>query len=111
MGICFCNVLLYYFSCVTAIRTEKNSLANTRMKALEIVCGKPDENLQPPQAGHTDLHVYIIRKVYRAQASKFASPGCILRKAFYISCAVSEKKFCVLKSKENNYDSGHISSS
>lgn len=81
------------------------------MKALKIVCGKPDENLQPLQAGHIDLHVYVIWKVYRAQASKFVSPGYIIRKAFYISCAVSETKVCVQTSKENNYDSSHISSS
>jgi len=87
MSICFFNGLLYYFSCVTAIRTE-NALTKTRMKALRIVCRKPDENLQPPQAGHIDMHVYTTRKVYQAQASKFVSPGCIPRKVFYISCAV-----------------------
>lgn len=63
MSICFCNGLLYYFSCATAIRTD-NFLAKTRMKALKIVCGKPDENLQPPQLGHIDLHVYTTWKVY-----------------------------------------------
>lgn len=76
---CFCNALLYYFSCATAIGTE-NSLAKTRVKTLKIICGKPDENLQPPQAGHTDLHVYTAEKLYWAQASKFISPGCVPRK-------------------------------
>lgn len=87
VSICFCNGLLYYFSCATAIRTD-NFLAKTRMKALKIVCGKPDENLQPPQLGHIDLHVYTTWKVYWAQASKFVSQGCIPRKEFYISYAV-----------------------
>lgn len=109
VSICFCNGLLYYFSCATAIRTEKNSLAKTRMKALKIVCEKPDENLQPPQVGHIDLHVYITREVYWAQASKFVSPGYIPRRDFYISCAVRQTKVCMQKSKEDNYDSSHTS--
>lgn len=62
VSICFCNGLLYYFTCTISRGTEKSSLAKTRVKALKIICGKPDENLQPLQASHTDLHVYTSQK-------------------------------------------------
>lgn len=114
VSICFCNGLLYYFSCATAIGTEKNSPDKTRVKALKIICGKPDENLQPPQAGHTDLHVYTAEKVYWAQTSTFISPWYAPRNKknkFYICCAGRQTKVCMPMSKENSYDISHTSSS